>query len=86
LENPQVAITILDEDNAEAYQIKGRAELISSGPLFDETIKQLAPRKGLPPLQYLVKIHVDAVFDQSVGPEAGRQIAGGSHYERALHS
>ena len=79
-------MTILDEDNAEAYQIKGTAELLTSGPLFDETIQQLAPRRGLPPLQYVVKIKVEAVYDQSVGPEAGRQIAGGGRYERALHS
>jgi hypothetical protein len=29
---------------------------------------------GLPPLHHVVKITVEAVFDQSVGPEAGKQI------------
>jgi hypothetical protein len=37
-----------------------------------EEIKK-APMK-LPPLQYVVQITVEAVYDQSVGPEAGKQI------------
>jgi hypothetical protein len=32
-----------------------------------------APQK-LPPLQYVVQITVETVYDQSVGPEAGKQI------------
>ena len=32
-----------------------------------------APMK-LPPATYVVKIMVEAVYDQSVGPEAGKQI------------
>ena len=86
LENPQVAVTIMDEQAATAYQIKGKAELLTSGPLFEQMVTQLqATTKGLPPLQYLVKINVEAVYDQSVGPEAGRQIAGGGKYERSIH-
>ena len=75
-ENPQVAVTVIDPATAKGYQLKGRAEMLTSGPLFDEMAKQLkgSPR-GLPPMQYLVKITVEAVFDQSVGPDAGKQIA-----------
>ena len=29
----------------------------------------------MPPLQYVVRIAVEAVYDQSVGPNAGKQIA-----------
>ena len=76
----------MDEEAAPAYQIKGKAELLTSGPLFEQMVTQLqATTKGLPPLQYLVKINVEAVYDQSVGPEAGRQIAGGGKYERSIH-
>ncbi len=28
-----------------------------------------------PPLQYVVRITVESVYDQSAGPEAGKQIA-----------
>lgn len=73
-QNPRVALTVIDPGTAKGYQIKGRAELLTSGPLFDATVKELAP-KSMPPLHYLVKITVEAVFDQSVGPDAGKQIA-----------
>ena len=75
-ENPQVAVTVIDPATAKGYQIKGKAELLTTGPLFEEMATHLkgSPR-GLPPLQYLVKITVESVYDQSVGPEAGKQIA-----------
>ena len=75
-ENPQVAVTVIDPASAKGYQIKGRAEMLTSGPLFEEMAKQLkGSPKGLPPLQYLVKIAVEAVYDQPVGPDAGKKIA-----------
>ena len=58
------------------YQLKGTAEIVSSGPLFEETSKQIKESpKNLPPLHHVVKITVESVFDQSVGPDAGKQIA-----------
>jgi predicted pyridoxine 5'-phosphate oxidase superfamily flavin-nucleotide-binding protein len=76
LENNKVAITIVDATTAKGYQIKGTAEVVDSGPLFEKTSQQIAESpKGLPPVHHVVKITVEAVFDQSVGPEAGKQIA-----------
>ena len=74
--NPQVSITVADLETAEGYQIKGSAELVESGPLFEQMAEGLkkAPQ-NLPPLQYVVYITVESVYDQSVGPEAGKQIA-----------
>jgi len=75
-ENHKVAVTVADTATGKGYQLKGTAEVISSGPLFDETARQLKESlKGLPPLQHVVKIAVDAVFDQSAGADAGKQIA-----------
>ena len=75
-ENKKVAVTVVDAKTGKGYQIKGIAEVISSGPLFDETSKNIQElQRGLPPVQHLVKIQVEAVFDQSVGPDAGKQIA-----------
>jgi uncharacterized protein len=75
-QNPRVAVTVIDPATAKGYQIKGKAELLTSGPLFDEMTKRLtqAPR-AMPPMHYLVKITVESVFDQSAGPNAGKQIA-----------
>jgi predicted pyridoxine 5'-phosphate oxidase superfamily flavin-nucleotide-binding protein len=75
-QNPRVAVTVIDAAAHQGYQVKGMAELVSSGPLYDqmaEQLKQLAPT--LPAPIYVVKIGVEAVYDQSVGPDAGKQIA-----------
>ena len=74
--NPKVAVAVADEETFKGYQIKGSAEMQESGPLFDQVAEELkkAPME-LPPLQYVVHITVESVYDQSVGPEAGAQIA-----------
>lgn len=75
-ENNQVAVTVVDAATGKGYQIKGTAEVLDSGPLFDETAAALrALGKGLPPPHHLVKITVESVFDQSAGADAGKQIA-----------
>jgi hypothetical protein len=75
-QNPRVAVTVIDPATAKGYQIKGTAELVTSGPLYDQMAAQLkASSPSLPPPKYVVKIAVDSVYDQSVGPDAGKQIA-----------
>ena len=74
--NPKVAITVADEASFKGYQIKGSAEILDSGPLFERMAEELKKvPMDLPPLQYVVHITVESVYDQSVGSEAGRQIA-----------
>lgn len=76
LENNQVAVTVVDQATGKGYQIKGTAEVTSSGALFEETSQQMkAMPRALPPVQHVVKIAVESVYDQSVGPDAGKQIA-----------
>jgi len=75
-ENSKVAVTVVDEKSYRGYQLKGSAELLTAGPIFDQVAEELkkAPMK-LPPVNYVVKITVDSIFDQSVGPDAGKKIA-----------
>jgi uncharacterized protein len=72
--NPKVAVTVIDEKSKKGYQFKGSAEMLSGGPLFDQFAEQLKNR-SMPPLNYVVKIAVEAIFDQSVGADASRRIA-----------
>ena len=75
-ENTKISITVADEATYKGYQIKGSAEILESGALFEQMAEELkkAPME-LPPLQYAVRITVESVYDQSVVPEAGKQIA-----------
>ena len=73
--NPNVAVTLADHERVIGYQFKGQAELIDAGPVFDsvkEALKQ-SP-KALPEPQYVAKITVEAIYDQSPGPNAGQKI------------
>ena len=76
LSNPKVAVTVIDPKSMKGYQLKGVAELLTSGPLFEQfgEILKKAPRV-MPPMVYVVKITVDSIYDQSVGPDAGKKIA-----------
>ena len=74
--NPKVAVTVTDVSSLKGYQLKGSVEMLTAGPIFDQVAERLknAPKK-MPPLNYVVKITVDSIYDQSVGPEAGKKIA-----------
>jgi uncharacterized protein len=75
-QNPKVAVTVIDPSTHKGFQIKGTAELISAGPLYEKMAAELkAASATLPAPKYLVMISVESVYDQSVGPDAGKQIA-----------
>ncbi len=74
-ENPKVAVMVYDEQSRQCYLFKGTAETITSGPLYDqvvEAIKHLPMQ--LPTPHAVVRIAVEAIFNQTGGPEAGQQI------------
>ena len=73
--NPKVAVTVVEVTSLKGYQLKGTAEMLTVGPLFDQVAERLktAPKK-MPPLVYVVRITVDSIYDQSVGPDAGKKI------------
>lgn len=75
-ENPKVAIMVYDEQARRGIALKGTTELLASGPLYDQTVEGI--RKVMPQLpapKYVVKVTVDAIFDQSVGPNGGKRLA-----------
>jgi hypothetical protein len=75
-QNPKVSVTVIDPSTNAGFQIKGTAELVESGPLYDQVAQELRQRSAALPLpKYVVKISVEAIYDQSAGPNAGQQIA-----------
>jgi uncharacterized protein len=74
----RVAVGIHDADRRIAMQVKGRAELIDSGPIFaqvNERLAKLGEHLKLPPMKYVVRISVESVWDMGPGPHAGEEIA-----------
>jgi predicted pyridoxine 5'-phosphate oxidase superfamily flavin-nucleotide-binding protein len=74
-ENPKVAVMVMDNETRIGYSLKGTVELISQGPLYDQMVEMLKKvPTPLPPPKYVVKITVESIYDQSLGPGAGKQI------------
>lgn len=73
--NPNVAVTVVDQEKFKGYQFKGKAELVDTGPLFEKVREELkkAPME-LPEPTYVAKITVQEIYDQSPGPDAGKKI------------
>jgi uncharacterized protein len=75
-ENPRAAVMVYEEASRKGYMIRGTTEQFSSGPLYDQTaagLKKAMPQ--LPAPQYVVRITVESVWDQSAGPAGGKQLA-----------
>lgn len=76
LENPKAAIMVYEDSSRRGYVFKGAAELPSSGPLYDQAVENT--RKVMPQLpapKHVVKVAVEAVYDQSAGPNGGKHLA-----------
>jgi predicted pyridoxine 5'-phosphate oxidase superfamily flavin-nucleotide-binding protein len=73
--NPLVSVTVIDEKSFKGYRIKGSAELLTTGAVIHKIAEELkqAPME-LPAPKYVVKTTVNSVYDQSVGPDAGKRI------------
>jgi hypothetical protein len=75
-QNPNVAIGIHDAAAHVAVQIKGRATMSDSGPLYEKTVAAIkAKAPSLPAPKYVVEIAVESVWDMTAGPNAGNQLA-----------
>ena len=75
-ENRKAAIMVYEEASRRGYMIKGSTEQLASGALYDQTVEGM--KKAMPQLpapKYVVRVTVEAVFDQSAGPNGGRQLA-----------
>lgn len=59
LENPQVSIICLDAASRQSCRVWGTADVLDSGPLFDEAIAAMAPRNMKP--KHVVKVAVTEV-------------------------
>ncbi len=75
LSNSRVAVGVYSADKKVAVQLKGVADMIQTGELFDKVTAQMAElQAGLPPVTYVVRILVDSVWDMGAGPNAGEKI------------
>lgn len=64
LENPLIAVSVVNEDELKGYQFVGTAEQITEGPLFDRMSREMSiPHKWAPSLKRVIKIKVKEIYD-----------------------
>jgi predicted pyridoxine 5'-phosphate oxidase superfamily flavin-nucleotide-binding protein len=73
-ENPQIALAIWDTQQKRAFQIKGQAEILTAGPLFDETAAWVLAEKPELRTKAAVVLHVTNVFVCQPGPDLGKDL------------
>lgn len=68
-QNPKVAVMVVDREKADGYQVKGTAELLSSGDFFEQVAKRQEQRKRPRP-KYVVKIRIEEIYSVRPGMTA----------------
>ena len=61
-ENPLVAVCVWDLETKRAYQIKGRAEVLREGPVYDEMVSWVKQKKPDAPAKAAVVLRVENVY------------------------
>ena len=70
-ENPLVAFYVWNPEAKESYQLKGKAEVVSSGADYEKAVAFAHSKKETLPAKNLVKIEVTEVYYVTPGPHAG---------------
>ncbi|MBI4329774.1 MAG: pyridoxamine 5'-phosphate oxidase family protein [Chloroflexi bacterium] len=65
-ENPNVAVLVVDRQKSDGFQIKGKAELLTSGDLFEKVAKRQEER-GRPRPRLVARIGVDEIYPVKSG-------------------
>ena len=60
--NPKVAIIIGDLSKMQCLRFSGTAEIITEGPLFDQSVERMK-KMGAPAPQAVVKVRVEEIYD-----------------------
>ena len=61
-ENPRVAVCVWDLETKRAYQIKGRAEVLREGPVYDGMVSWVKEKKPDAPAKAAVVLQVESVY------------------------
>ncbi len=73
-ENPRIAMYFWDQDTKRCFQIKGSAEIQTSGEAFETFRSQVKAKSEAYPAKSLVVMKITDVFECTPGKEAGRKV------------
>jgi predicted pyridoxine 5'-phosphate oxidase superfamily flavin-nucleotide-binding protein len=63
-DNPWIAVSVVDVERKEGFQFRGKAEILTHGPLFVQITGDISkPYTKRPVVQSVVKIRVKEIYD-----------------------
>ena len=68
-QNQKVAVMIVDRDKSDGYQIKGTAEILTSGDVFESSADR-SEKRGRPRPKHVVRIKVEEIYSVKSGMTA----------------
>ena len=68
-QNPKVAVMVVDREKTDGFQVKGTAELLSSGDFYEQVAKRQEQRKRPRP-KNVVKIKIAEIYSVKPGMTA----------------
>jgi predicted pyridoxine 5'-phosphate oxidase superfamily flavin-nucleotide-binding protein len=71
-ENPKVAVSVWDYDGLKGYELKGNAQIETSGKAFEESVKMVKSIFPQFDAKSAVVVKVDSIYVRTPGPEAGK--------------
>ena len=73
-ENPRIAISVWDQNQKAAYQLKGEATIVKSGKPFDDAVAWV--QKVMPALntKSAILLKVTNVYNCQPGPDLGKEL------------
>jgi predicted pyridoxine 5'-phosphate oxidase superfamily flavin-nucleotide-binding protein len=73
--NPQVSIVGYDGEAKKSFQVKGRVEIVTEGPVYEDVKAWVHAKSKALPAKAAIVMHVEEVYDAMYGPDAGKRIA-----------
>ncbi|MEM0217866.1 MAG: pyridoxamine 5'-phosphate oxidase family protein [Candidatus Nezhaarchaeales archaeon] len=73
-ENPVASLTFWDPETREGYQIKGKVQVHTSGPIFEEVASRVRSIRPTLKTKAAVIIKVEEVYTVKPGPDAGKRL------------
>ncbi len=73
--NPRVAMYAWDPDSKKCYQVKGRVEVRTEGPEYEQMKATMKAKNEAYPAKSLLILRVEEIYTCTPGPGAGDRVA-----------
>lgn len=73
--NPRMAMYAWDPDSKKCYQVKGRVEVRTEGPEYEQMKARIKAKNEAYPAKSLLILRVEEIYSCTPGPGAGDRVA-----------